>query len=1174
MYLSTCTPTYLFKSVDPGAFFETKVDYLLLHTRPFSSASDRGKKKPQIRNRNSLPTFGFLPPFLHSSRASRNERYEVDKPCCHRHLLLSLMIAPQDAQRPGAAGEGGAGSNREIIQADTKKPSPHEGGREKDDRPAVNPPSSPTSSIGTPTNTKILQFLSTATPGALGGAAAALALFTYLILGQIGLVLIGAVSGAVAVVQWEGQNPDISRAIKGERGIHLLEKLLETSANRKAVTNAKSIWQSDWNDEDENSSTSGIDGFRPETQAALNELVDAVIRDYVKWWYSPIVPSDRSFPLACRKTLNSFLLSVSTHLSRKRPADAFLDLLTNTSSIVIVFFSELSNAFAELPSDPSISAHDVVSNYLAVKPNSNLSNLVNRTQQAARLRAVAEDLLTYLESSTSNCDPARFFLREILASAILEMTIQTCSKPEWINGWIVYLLEAGEPDFNQAIDVGMKATPNSDNTLVDIDGNVGNIGLSKGNRNSHDAEKSRRKIHRKESSSADEQTEIAMEEMKRMNQMIADEEARRAALTTNGQSSAAPATIAEGQPCKEPLVSTRDASDRLTDALKRNADDLDMKDDSVKILTGASALPQQPLDTEGKESPRKGDGTRTPVTPVSYLDSSSQASSPKQSIGSRFTSFDQIVPPGKEDPDIDGEPRSPLPLTLHNATVTVLDEPGDKTMRTRPSWDYLIQIEPATAQHPGWMVVRKYSDFEPLHEILRRIATVSGATSFTEQHNTLPSWKIHTRSSLRGELERYLREACCNQSLAESEGLKKFLEKGQQFPQPNSKSGLQAFEKIGKNVFDVIASAPAEGSKVVVGGVTGVLGNMGLGQKKPQASSSLQDVTAASRLSISTPPRVDSWLNLNGARKRDSLDSQRSSVVSTQPSKAAPMGRQPSYNSQGEMDGETPPLPLGTDRWERPLLSRKSSREASRPTSLAPLHSPSATSLEGIKLPPPPDAMPDDYESPRSSGTRLQDTPHLPSLESHGRSQTMPDLSHISSNSIAPQRPQKSYSPLSEQEARVAVDLTFAVINELYSLSSAWNIRRTLLAAAKTFFLRPGNPSLTSIQSMIQSSVIEANTSDSGIATHLKKLRENTLPTDEERDTWPAEMSTEEKEKLRIKARKLFIECGVPVALSGVMGQSASSEALGRIFDCLQIEEVARALMFGVMIQAVKVITD
>ena len=186
----------------------------------------------------------------------------------------------------------------------------------------------------------------------------------------------------------------------------------------------------------------------------------------------------------------------------------------------------------------------------------------------------------------------------------------------------------------------------------------------------------------------------------------------------------------------------------------------------------------------------------------------------------------------------------------------------------------------------------------------------------------------------------------------------------------------------------------------------------------------------------------------------------------------------------------------------------------------------------------------------------------------------MPDLSHISSNSIAPQRPQKSYSPLSEQEARVAVDLTFAVINELYSLSSAWNIRRTLLAAAKTFFLRPGNPSLTSIQSMIQSSVIEANTSDSGIATHLKKLRENTLPTDEERDTWPAEMSTEEKEKLRIKARKLFIECGVPVALSGVMGQSASSEALGRIFDCLQIEEVARALMFGVMIQAVKVITD
>lgn len=155
----------------------------------------------------------------------------------------------------------------------------------------------------------------------------------------------------------------------------------------------------------------------------------------------------------------------------------------------------------------------------------------------------------------------------------------------------------------------------------------------------------------------------------------------------------------------------------------------------------------------------------------------------------------------------------------------------------------------------------------------------------------------------------------------------------------------------------------------------------------------------------------------------------------------------------------------------------------------------------------------------------------------------------------------------------MAVELLFAIINELYTLSSAWNIRRTLLAAAKSFLLRPGNPSLISIQSMLQTSVIEANASDDGIASHLRKLRENTLPTEEERAAWPPEMTAEEKEKLRLKARKLLIESGVPAALTGVMGQNATGEALGRVFDCLQEEKVARGLMFGIMLQAVRIVT-
>ncbi|KAJ9137413.1 PX domain-containing protein kinase-like protein [Coniochaeta hoffmannii] len=1018
--------------------------------------------------------------------------------------------------------------------------------------------------------TKIFQFLATATPGAIGGVAVGLAATTYLLLGKVGLLLIGAFGGITAFIQWEGRNPDVARAVRGERGVDLLDRLLAEKADRK-----RTAIQDGALEEEETALAHGFDDFRPETRAALEEMVDAVIRDYVKWWYTPIMPSDKFFPLACRKVLTSFLVSVSGHLSRKRPADAFLDFLTNCSSIVIVFFSELSAAFSELSADSGVSPMDAVYEYLASNPESNLSNLLSQRQQAGKFRMVAEDLLNFLERQTYECDPARVFLREILAGVILETTLQTCSKPEWINGWIVYLLEAGEPDFSQAIDVGMQTGPGLDTAFVDIDGNVGNIGLSKGNKNSFELEKARRReasAHKKKLSKADEEMELAMEEMKRMNQMIAEEEARRAARQST--SSDRPESSAPSQSVLEGAVVQQRESERFSGKVNG----LDQTD----ARTGRSSTEAEPRGSVRSERPSpkdvltdgapSRDSLNTPRTPNSMSDFNSQQSSPQNTTGSRFTSFDQIVPPAHDEDETGSNALTkPVPLTLHNATITVLDEAGDSRIRMKPGWDYLVQIEPATTQYPGWMIVRKYSDFEPLHEVLRRIASISGATSFTEQHKDLPNWKVHTRSSLRGELERYLRDACRHQPLAESEGMRKFLERDDRMSPGGPKMGLQAFEKLGKNVFDVLTSAPLEGSRAVVGGVTGVLGNIGLGQRK-STSSSLQDVTAASRLSMSTPPRMDS--SASSVRKRDSIDSQRSSIIATQPGKMAPMERRPSYQSQSEAEPESL-RPSRSDRWERPSLSGRSSREHSRASSLAPLRSPSVTSLDATKLPPPPDAMPDDYQSPLSPHSRTQDSFSSGiSPKGHSRSETLPTLPPRKPNGTAPARkPAKQHQPLSEQETRVAVELLFAIVNELYTLSSAWNIRRTLLAAAKSFLLRPGNPSLISIQSMLQTSVIEANASDAGIASHLRKLRENTLPTEEERAAWPAEMTAEEKEKLRVKARKLLIESGVPVALTGVMGQNATAEALGRVFDCLQEEKVARGLMFGIMLQAVRIVT-
>ncbi|KAK3062968.1 hypothetical protein LTS18_003021 [Coniosporium uncinatum] len=83
-------------------------------------------------------------------------------------------------------------------------------------------------------------------------------------------------------------------------------------------------------------------------------------------------------------------------------------------------------------------------------------------------------------------------------------------------------------------------------------------------------------------------------------------------------------------------------------------------------------------------------------------------------------------------------------------------------------------------------------------------------------------------------------------------------------------------------------------------------------------------------------------------------------------------------------------------------------------------------------------------------------------------------------------------------------------------------------------------------------------------------MRLNALPTEEELKLWPPPLTDEESEKLRRKARKLLVERGMPAALVGVMGVQATGEALGRVFDALQVDRVARGLIFGLVLQAVR----
>ena len=1010
----------------------------------------------------------------------------------------------------------------------------------------------------------VLAFLSAADANTLNAAAIGLAAITYFVLGRLGILLMGAFGGAVLVITWEKNHPETSRSLRGEKGADILERFLRL--HKDATTSASGALRLPEDYQVEGGKFSGFENFQPETGKALDDVVDAVLRDYVKWWYTPIVPTDKSFPLSCRKTLTSFIVSVSKHLSRKRPADSFLDLLANSSYLVVVFFSEIACAFAEVPPESDMTVVDVIYNYLASNPECNLANLVSRKQQESKFCMISEDLLQFLDRPTYDCGLVRVFLREILAGVILETTLQKCSKPEWINGWIVHLLEAGETDFNQALDAGMQTGPD----FSPLGGDVGNMAIPKPTRKPFEQDGLHPRRDSENLSRADQDTEEAV---RKLNEMIREQKVEGIQETERPTEASSSPPSRTGQQAKDSskMQENRQRQQRTSEPSKR--------------LLPLDTLPQ---------SRSKKDVICFPASPPGAPRPLAQASPNRNPGDGPFASFDQFVPQNQFANFDDGKAQKPAPTTLHDAKVTIYDydSSGKGRIRTKPTWDYLVQIEPALSIHTGWMISRKFSDFESLHEVLRRIAVVSGVSTFVDQHETLPSWKVHSRESLRRELERYVCDACSHQALAESEGMRRFFEKSDQGPAKEDEKSAFGIENIGKNVIGALTSAPKgalEGGKAVVGGVTGVLGNIGMGQKKaaPYINAWPGPIPSAA------PQRNSIASSVAGsALTRDNIDSQRSSIVSLQSTLTPAADWRP--NSSSQLEGETHNAclkPATMDDSAAKSLSPKSSRAHSRAPSLGPPRTPSTISLDGIamNLPPRPGDIADDY-SPSTSEVRTrmnsimskqesvnsistpQSSPSTSLSKGQNKNGNTKELANGSTES-SKRSWQPEFAPLSEPETRVAIELVFAMITELYSLSSAWTFRKTLLAAAKSFLLRPGNPSLVSIQSMIQDTLLTPLSSDSGIASHLRTVRKKCLPTEEDRTDAPEPMTLEENEKLRAKARRLLIDSGMPTVLTGVMGAAATAEAMGRVFDALQIEEVARGLIFGIMLQIVRIVT-
>jgi hypothetical protein len=753
--------------------------------------------------------------------------------------------------------------------------------------------------------------------------------------------------------------------------------------------------------------------------------------DYYRWWYNPILPTDDNFPNSCRNVLTNVLLSMYHRISSKRGADTFLLFLMSASNTFIVFLRELA------ASRPSIET------YLEESPSSAMAQLLDRDLQRRKLRMAAEDVLqSFFGKDVLRCEPVRVFLTEILSGVVLEMTVDKCSQPDWINSWLVYLLdEETQPEVLQKIDMG-------EATAVGGDGQTNNL---------------------KRINQAEEEVALALEKAEAMNRMIEEE------------------------------------ADR-----KRMSMDVDSVDGSNSIHKSASSIRE--LSSMAEEEPPE------PVP--------AQPSPPERF----FTAYDQFAGTTRES-------------TLHRAHISVSDltpaatsnpysvTPNEKALRAKPTAaEYLLQIEPASSQMPGWVVVRKYSDFENLHEILKRIAVISGAETFRRHHSEMPTWRGETLGSLRFNLEGYLNDALHDRGLADCEGMKRFLEKdpgttpgktgfgiGKAWPNP------AAFAKMGQGALDALAKAPqgvAEGGK-------GLFGGMKKAFTVGQRSEEERTVQPSNHRRQSTDPFGELSLDFQPHSRPASI-------------------REDPRNTNGNRSSRASSIHCSDSR--KPETSASSVRESGYIQLEVPPKE-EGDNVSIVSLPPPPSDMPDDYESPITTANNRTFPP----------TELSPKL---------PPRPKKEKEPLTTQETQFIIDIVFALLTELYTLSSAWTLRRSLLNVAKSILLRPGNASLENIRVVIQETVIDANTSDPAVASLIRKVRENVFPTQEEMDAWTDEEL--KGEELREKARRLVLEKGVPEALRGVMGAMASEEALGNVFDAVQMPSVARGVVGGVVLEGVR----
>lgn len=170
---------------------------------------------------------------------------------------------------------------------------------------------------------RTLVFLSTASNETLGACLVGLGAGTYLILGRVGLILIGVVGGIALHATWEGHvhgqdGPDKTQELRRrELGVDIAHRVLSWREQRGRSSSLEDGHDADLSVKLFSGQELDFSEFRPDTAAALTELTDAVIRDYVKYAHARTLPVYTSLS-------NTMQVVVQPHHSRRNTLSQLL----------------------------------------------------------------------------------------------------------------------------------------------------------------------------------------------------------------------------------------------------------------------------------------------------------------------------------------------------------------------------------------------------------------------------------------------------------------------------------------------------------------------------------------------------------------------------------------------------------------------------------------------------------------------------------------------------------------------------------------------------------------------------------------------------------------------------------------------------------------------------------